>query len=275
MTANFYTVLKQAVSDLIEHGFDSTERVADWVRRLKAASRESLMPEHEMEEQLRKAFDGDYERLIGDFGILKYHPEVSRFTVERLKPQLRAEHDRRRIAARNLIKLNRTAMVEKIDQKFSGWASSIPPGGIREPGARKKAKDQIRSPLKSLPFQERRVFIDQSHKFVANLNNIIATDAGAIAAEWHSRFRVPGYQYREDHKDRDGRIYAIRGNWAMDKGLMKVGSAGYLDQITQPSQEVSCRCWVTYVYSPRRLPDEMLTQKGRSELQRVAAAIGG
>jgi len=45
---------------------------------------------------------------------------------------------------------------------------------------------------------------------------------------------------------------------------MKAGPAGYLDEITQPGEEPFCRCFVRYIYNIRNLPDDMLTQKGKS-----------
>src|SRR5207247_2394734 len=105
--------------------------------------------------------------------------------IDQIKPALHAELERRIMASADLIKLNRKAAIEKTVQRFSGWATSVPPGGTRATD-KKKEKDSIKKSLKSLPFEERRVIIDQSHKFVANLNEIVAKDGGAIAGRWHS-----------------------------------------------------------------------------------------
>jgi hypothetical protein len=48
---------------------------------------------------------------------------------------------------------------------------------------------------------------------------------------------------------------------------VKPGPAGYLDEITQPGEEVFCRCYVTYLYNLRSIPDYMLTQKGSKFLE--------
>jgi len=111
--------------------------------------------------------------------------------------------------------------------------------------------------------------IDQSHKFVSSLNNILAKDGGAIAVIWHSNWRQRNYNYRPDHKERDSNVYALRNNWAIEKGLMKAGPAGYYDEITQFGEEIYCRCFGQYLYSIRDLPKEMLTQRGIEELNRV------
>ncbi|HAF0915811.1 TPA: hypothetical protein G9F65_004527, partial [Salmonella enterica subsp. enterica serovar Braenderup] len=125
----------------------------------------------------------------------------------------------------------------------------------------------IAKSARQIDFEQRRVMVDQTHKLIANIDNIIATDGGAIAAVWHSHWRQPNYDYREPHKDRDLKTYAIRGNWALKKGFMKVGPAGYLDEITQPGEEVFCRCYLTYIYNVRSLPDEMKTEKWRKFIE--------
>ena len=130
----------------------------------------------------------------------------------------------------------------------------------------------IQKAAEKVDYEARRVMIEQSHKLIANIDNIIATGNNAIAAEWHSHWRQPGYDYREDHKERDKLIYLIRGNWAQKNGYVKAGPVGYLDEITQPGEEVFCRCYVTYLYNLRSIPEDMLTQKGRKFLESMKAA---
>lgn len=163
-------------------------------------------------------------------------------------------------------------MLQKVEQRFSGWASSVPEGGSKAVSL-SEVKESVGKPLKQLPFEERRVMIDQGAKFASTLNDIIANDNGAIAAVWHSHWRRAGYNYRKDHKERDMHVYTIRGNWALEKGLMKPNDAGYTDRITQPAEEPFCQCNYQYIYNLRDLPEEMLTQKGRDELARVRALI--
>jgi hypothetical protein len=163
-------------------------------------------------------------------------------------------------------------MIEKTAQRFAGWASSVPAGGSRAVEV-KDVKDNIRKALTSLPFEERRCIIDQSAKFVSALNDVIATDGGAIAGRWHSQWRRRGYSYREDHKERDQKVYAIRGNWALQKGLMKPGQDGYTDQITKPAEEVYCGCSYQFLYNLRDLPESMVTARGRESLTEARAKI--
>lgn len=269
---SFYKTLTEAVREFEELGFDSAERLAYWIERIRKAAAESLTPESVLEDAMRKNLAGIYRKLVDDGQILRAHPGISRFTVDRLKPRLRAELDRRVLVSKSLIKLNRQQMIEKTTQRFAGWASSIPAGGSGAVEV-KETKDHIRKALASMPFTERRLHIDQGHKFVSALNEIVAVDSGAIAAIWRSQWRRAGYQYREDHKERDAKFYAIRGNWAMQKGFMKVGPDGYTDEITKPGEEVYCSCSYQYVYSLGKLPESMLTVKGRESLEKARERI--
>lgn len=271
-TQSFYSVVAEAVRYFEEHGFQSAEELQMWTDRIRRAAVDTLTPENVLNEELSRALGGIYKRLIDDGQILKTHKGIERFTIERLKPKLRTELDRRLMVSRNLIKLNRQQMIEKTAQRFAGWASSVPAGGSRAVDV-KDTKDNIRKALTSLPFEERRVAIDQGHKFVASLNEIIAVDGGAIAMRWHSRWRSPGYRYRIEHKERDGVIYLLRSSWAKDKGLVKPGPDGYYDDITKVGEEVFCSCWAEWVYHLRDLPENMLTLKGRDELAAVRAKI--
>lgn len=268
---SFYRTITEALNDVIDNGFDSAERIEYWTRRIRAAALMSMTPPHVLEQTLQATMRAIYQAKVERGGILKFHPGVSKFTLERVKPRLRAELDRRLMASANLIKLNRASAIEKTLQRFSGWATSIPAGGS-DAVDKVDTKTDIRKALASLPFEERRVSIDQGHKLVANLNNILAVDGGALAAEWHSHWRQAHYNYRRDHKERDEKIYVIRDNWALSRGLMKTDGHQYTDQITAPGEEVFCRCSYRYLYSLRALPPSMVTDKGRAELERVRVA---
>ena len=127
---NFYAILGEAIKDLSENGFDSAERISYWSERLRRAS-EEMFRRHDFDRHLKDALKGIYQRMIDRGQITKYHFGVSRFTVDRLKPALRAELDRRIVAATDLIKLRRTSAVEDTLRRFQGWATSIPPNGSK------------------------------------------------------------------------------------------------------------------------------------------------
>ena len=268
----YFTTLTEAVDDITTNGFTSAERMAYWQRRLREAAEASMASEAEMETMLRAALEQVYKRMVDRGGLLKFHPGVGRYTLDRVKPHLRQLLDQRIFAAADLIKLNRTEAINKTLRRFSGWTSSIPPGGAAQP-ERVKVKTDIRKSLKSLPFEERRVAIDQGHKLVSSINSVVATDGGAIAATWRSSFRQAGYDYRPEHRKRDGKVFAIKGNWALKAGLMVPGPDGYTDDIEQPGEFVFCRCSYVYLYTLRQLPQAMLTKKGVLELERSRALV--
>lgn len=263
---DFYRVLTDAINDLAEHGFDTAERVARWQEALRRAAEATLTPPHVMAERVHRAMRDVYRRMVDHHGLLRYHQGIERWTIEKLKPELRRELDKRILASADLIRLNRQQSIAQTLRRFSGWATSIPAGGTDAVG-RVKLKDEVRKPLARLPFEERRVAVDQGHKLLNSLNTIVAVDQGAIAGVWRSHWRQANYDYREPHKERDGHVYLVRDNWAKNQGLVKPGPDGYADEITQPGEEVFCRCWWQWLYSLRSLPDDMLTAKGRETLE--------
>lgn len=268
-TDSFYEVITAAINDIVMNGFDTQKRIDDWLVKIRIAAVASLTPERHVEEATSQAMRGIYQRMIVNRQILKYHPDISNFTLDMVRPKLRNELDRRILANAALIRLNREIAIQRTLQRFAGWSTSIPKGGS-DVAEKVEVKKAIRKSLASLPFEERRVAIDQGHKFISSLNSILAVDQGALAGTWHSHWRRPGYNYREDHKDRDEKVYVVRGNWALAKGLMKVGLDGYSDQITQPGEEVYCSCSYAYIYNLTSIPDELLTEKGRRALEKAA-----
>ena len=276
-SGTFQEVLTAAIEDMIEHGFDSAERVAYWVRMIRDAAERSLISPESLDEQLRQGLAAVYKRMVEKDGLVKYHPGIERFTLERIKPSLRAELDRRIMASADLIRLNREQAIDKTIQRFSGWATSVPIGGT-DNAAKRETKTRIRKSLASLPFEERRVLIDQGHKLTAAISEILASDGGAIAASWVSHYRQPGYAYRPDHKERDyrengGFPYLIRNSWAHSAGYVKPANGiGYYDEVTAVGQEPFCRCYLIWRYALRDLPAEMLTAKGKAALDQARLA---
>jgi len=268
----FYKTVTAAVDDLLEHGYDSQARLNVWLERLRAAARNALVPESELARALRSALTLTFKRATGKRAMVRVHPGVAEFTLARIAPRLHAELDRRIAASTDLIKLNRQASIESTLQRFAGWATSVPAGGT-EVAKRKVVKETVRRGIAGLPFTERRVVIDQSAKLVASIHEIIATDGGAIAAQWnHVPEGPPAYDARPDHVARDGKVYLLRKSWATDAGLVKLAGRQYTDEITAPAVEPFCRCSYTFLYTLRDLPGDMLTLKGKTELELVRRA---
>lgn len=270
---SFYDVLTAAINDVTEHGFDSEGRLAYWTEELRKAAEGSLRSATAAQDMLRAGLSVVYKRLVDRGEVARYHSGVSQFTLQQVAPQLRAELDRRILASASLIKLNRAEAIGKTLQRFAGWATSVPSGGAKRTTNKKDTKDDVRKSIAQLPFEERRVLIDQGHKLAASINEIVASDGGAIAGVWCSHWRQAGYNYRADHKERDRNVYLLRGSWAHNAGLVKPSGDGFYDEVTAVGQEVNCRCYLTYVYSLRELPKDMLTKRGETELKRVQKAV--
>ena len=261
----FQETLVAAIADLSQFGFDSVERVDRWVERLRAAARVQAGAGRAAETLVEDGLAAIYRRLVEKGGVSRFNPGVQAFTLERVKPKLRAELDRRIMASAQLIRNNRTDAIDTTLRRFQGWATSIPVGGSDADDKRVLKKD-FGKPLRQLAYRERVVAIDQGHKLTASVSEILARDTNAIACEWKSNWRQANYDYRKDHKERDGKIYMLRGNWAQEKGLVKVGPAGYYEDITSVGSEPMCRCSARWVYNLRSLPPEMLTEKGKTTL---------
>lgn len=257
----FFQVVSEAIQFYQEFGFSSRVELERWVARIRVAALKQLKTPAETERDLKRVLGDRYKHLVTKGQILNSMPEVSRFTLEKIKPKLRRELDRRIMASANLIKLNREEAISTTLRRFQGWATSINPGGSRAVDV-KEEKETIRKSIAKMPFVERRVIIDQSAKLVAAIRDITAVDGGAIALRWHSPWRRPGYDFRDTHKQRDERVYAIRGTWAIEEGYMKPGPNGYYDAITSVGEEPFCSCHAQYLFTLSKLPPDMLTQKG-------------
>lgn len=257
------------MNDVEQRGFLNQEQITDWERQLAEAARRSFTPEAAMRLMLEKGLIGIYNDMVEKGRILKYHPGVPRFTLERIKPYLRPELDKRIAASLNLIRLNKDSVVSKMQQRFSGWASSIPVGGSDQVKKR-EVKENVRAGIASLKYEERRVLTDQGHKLVSAINATLASQGQAIAAIWRSHWHQAGYDFREEHKDREveslRRPFLIPDSWAIKEGYIKTNAAKYVNQFTAPAEEPFCRCFYQYQYNIRQMPRDYLTKKGEEFL---------
>jgi hypothetical protein len=259
-------LLTEAFDYFEVNGFEDSEQVREWMGKIERAVRESMTPQVELDRLLKLQFKRMFDRAVTN------PPGVSRFTVQKLQPSLRALLDKRLVASMNLIKLNRDEMIGATLRRFAGWMSSIPEAD-RHRFDRAKLREELGKPLKSLPWAERRVMIDQGHKLVASVNATIAEGGGAIAGRWFSHWKQVNYNYRDSHKERDGKVYMLRNSWAVKDGLVKKGPNPWSDEITQPAEEPFCRCKLVYLYHLRQLPVECLTSKGMDAMDRAKRAI--
>ncbi len=263
----FHGLLREAVRYFAVHGYEDAQALAEWVMRLRGAAEREAGSSALSEQAIRKALGAYYERAVSLARLRKHHPGVSRFTVDLVRPEMRRELDRRILASVDLIRINRDRAIEQTLQRFSGWVSSVPVGGSKVVD-KLETVAHIAKPVAQVKYEARRLSIDQGHKLLAAIDAVIGEQSGAIAMEWHSHWRQAGYDYREDHKERDGKIYAIRDSWAVKAGLINKG-AGWSDAMTQPAEEVFCRCNAYYINMLDDLPDSMLTEKGRRYMRKA------
>jgi hypothetical protein len=233
--------------------------------QLRLALDRSVPSDAEQLGRIRKVLTASVKKALAPHRLGRAHPDVSAITIQHIQPYFRTELERRILANADLIKLNRSQAIDKTLQRFAGWASSVPIKGS-EAIDRREVRSNIGKSVQQLDYERRRREIDQGHKMVAAIDAVIAMQSGAIAKRWHSNYRQAGYDYREDHKERDGKWYAIRGNWALKDGLMVVGPNGYSDEITAEAEEPYCQCSCVWTRNLRKLPPDMLTKKGEAYL---------
>lgn len=258
----FRALIMEALRWFSANGYSSEGVLQDWLLRLRQALDRELPTDKATKTQISNALGKVFAREVKS-GIQKRVPGVSRYTLDRVAPSLRAELDRRIFASVDLIKLNKAAATQKTLQRFSGWVSSVPAGGMAKPDLREVAAD-ILKPSKQVRFEARRVAIDQGAKLSQNVAKVVSIHAGAIAGIWHDRGQYDkSYDYRPDHLERSGKLFLVRDSWALEQGLIAKRGLQYMDEITEPAQEVYCSCWYEFVTSPKALPETMLTSKGR------------
>jgi hypothetical protein len=267
---SFYEIVTEAVSDMSKYGYDRQSRLENWVEKLRKAATEEFVSDIELEQTLRKVLGATYHKFVTKQGIKKYHKNVPAFRIDKLKPKLRSELDKRILANTSYIKIKRKKAVEDTLQRFVGWSTAIPAGGTEQTD-KNETKRNIQKPLRQCSYEERRVIIDQGHKLVASINDVVAKAEGAIAFKWRSNWRQLNYNYREDHKERDDKIYGIKDSWAHKNGLIN-RIDGWSDNISAPAEEPMCQCYAVYIYDLDDIPEYGLTEKGRSEMQRLKAA---
>lgn len=270
----YFEVITAAVADLAENGYDSQERMEYWSEQIRLAAERSMKSMDQIEQMVRDSMYAVFRREVDQAKILKYNPGVSAFRLEQIKPQLRSELERRIAASVDLIRLNRPQSIQKTLQRFKGWASSVPAGGSKTVDKR-KTKVEFRKALAQLPFEERRVIIDQNAKLFSSINTVVATNGGAIGGYWQSHKFQRGYNGRPDHNSREGKFLLVRDSWAHEAGYVKPNKDGYTDEIEQPAELPFCKCSYRFVFSLRSLPEDCLTSKGRQAIDEARKKIAG
>jgi hypothetical protein len=258
----FRSLIMEALRYFAETGFRSESDLQQWLLKLHAALEQELPTNRYFKAQLNAALSRVFSRDIKS-GIANRIPGVSRYTLDRIAPNLRAELDRRIYAGVDLIKLNKAAATQKALQRFAGWVSSVPPHGIPATNFREIAKEIIK-PVAQVKYEARRVAIDQSMKLSAAVAHTVAMGEGAIAGIWHDRGEFDhGYDARPIHLARSGKLFLTRDSWALNEGLITKRGVEYYDDLEDQAAVLPyCSCYVTWVTSPRDIPETLLTAKG-------------
>jgi hypothetical protein len=145
---------------------------------------------------------------------------------------------------------------------FEQWARSIPLGGTKEKSFRDEARS-VRQILKAFSKWDKYYFYAKRSNFSNEINRIIAESNGAIAALWHF------YDCEKPmHKERDKKVYLIRGNWAIEKGFIDDHEAKFTDDLPLPGND-GCMCSYCYLSHVGDLPAELLTPKGKNAKKEI------
>jgi hypothetical protein len=270
MSKAFRTLLIEALREFSERGYVSESDLQQWTARLHAMIESELPTDEESREVLAGILGSVYAKEYRS-GIARRVPGVSRYTLDRVAPHLRAELDKRIFASADLIRIRKKETVEKTLARFSGWASSQPAAGTFDFSPRALSK-QITKDLVSFKFERRRVAIDQGHKLVSNISHVVAMNEGAIAATWYDRGEDDSsYDYRPQHLARSGKLFIVKDSWAINEGLIRRGAAPYTDSVEQPGVPVYCSCFWTWIVHLQDLPETFLTAKGRAFIRPIAS----
>lgn len=261
----FQTVLTEAVADLRKYGFDSKARLQRWVRELRRAADRQTGDEASLEHELKRALKKIYTKQVTHGALSRAHG-IPAYTVKKLSPTLQRELSRRILAATDLITLNRHRSVEQTLQRFSGWATAQTPGSV-SPEKIRAIKADIAKSIRQQPFEKRRVIIDQTAKLNSNLNYLTATNNKAIAVEWDANARRPHYNHRKEHLARDGKVFVLKEGWAYQEGFITKGAALY-EEVDGFGVAPFCQCRGRYLYHLDQLPDELLSTKARTALEK-------
>lgn len=212
----------------------------------------------QMRAELRQTFNafcaGGYKREM---------PTIKPYRIDRIKPIIRAELDRRIASSASLIKINRQNMIAESIQRFAGWSTGDIASKVSPP------REVVSTDKKASDFTVRRVRIDQRQKLRANIADITAKETGAIAFYWRGKMDE---RERPLHKKRNGKLYLLTDTWATKQGLIKASKDAPRAEFAEskddgmPGIPIFCRCHAEYVFDLDELPESALTEKGRAKI---------
>jgi len=262
----FLALLMLAINHYQEQGYTSETDLKRWVKILKESAEKTVKSPIKLEKDTKSALNGTYKRLITQKGALKRHKGINKSTLDKYALAFKKELDRRILASQNIIQLHRETAINDTLRNFQGWATSIPPGGSQAVD-KIEERTRIKKALVSLPILVSNVIHDQEHKLSTVIHELIAEKGGAIAMVWHSMWRLPGYNYRPDHKEKDEQVYLLKDSWARAKGLV---AGEYYEDDVAVGVLPNCKCFAEWIYDVTDLPTELLTSKGQEWIAQKA-----
>lgn len=194
---------------------------------------------------------------------MEIKPGVQRFTAKHLSAEAQSELDKQILQNVERIEHKDNNAVLRTLRRFKDW---LTPSTQESLGLQTDSSEQKRK----RSYEERVVDIDQGLKMLRSIHNVDAISKGAIAAVWRTGYGCKhGEQFDDpqtrnaanEHADRDGKAYTIRGNWALAKGLTKVGVNGYLDEVPPSPEKLMCDCSVHFLFNLRNMPNELINKR--------------
>lgn len=238
-----------------------------------------------LEPDLRREYKKAYYKYING-GYKQHFPGVKAYRLEDMKPAYRKEVQNSVDNSLALIKTQNQEFMRKMQDRFRNWAT-IPTPEMRGPQA---TTTYLRLEIMKAPevreemtAHQHFIIEDQTRKLIANMNEITASESGAIAFIWHNRrdkkvTGAPGglnkpTEKHGDHWEREGKLYLVKGSWALKRGLLKKTPDVWYDTDIpdgKPGMPVGCRCYSSWITDIESIPEayrDLLTEKGREYLK--------
>jgi len=254
MKLSVKAVVRNAVLDVLAQGYENARH--DWAWWILLALRSEKKPS-----TAKQSLQSSYKKASSYQAARRIAPHISQSQHEQIQYRLADQLAGRIRTTEDIINMHRQAAEIDVQRRFEGWASSNPNPNSTNP---RIVVADIVKPVADIKRKSKAVIKDQSHKMLQLINNTIAIDSNAIAGIWHSNFREPDYNYRDEHKEHDIRktVFLLPNNWATKAGLAKK------TKDVQPGELPYCACsYGHYLYKLKDIPERLLTELGKQAVK--------
>lgn len=208
-------------------------------------------------------------------GFKRNNKGLRGWRLYKLKDQLRKAMRERITNSLLLIKTQNSSRMQTLHSRFLNWLLS--PQETRES---LRSAMQVGELVSKKDKHFKMILADQTRKMISNFDNIVAEEYKAIGFYWKTRRddRVvgkpggknpKGNKKHEDHYHRQDKFYFFHNNWAVEKRLVdtKHKDFAWADfEDGMPGQPINCRCYAYNVYELEDIPPQLLTEKGKRNL---------